>query len=85
MRSSVYKPDSMDGEVIQLDVLNYLVQKSVSHGVKICKGVCLETEDDSVNRKLIKLLLGAKVVIGCSVVKNWHCGFLIGCCVQLCC
>lgn len=46
-------PDSMDSEVIQLDVLNNLIQKSVSHGVKICKRVCLEkTRWRNVNRMI---------------------------------
>lgn len=45
----MYKPDPVDGEVIQLDVLNYLIQKSVSHGVKICKCVRLQTQKQNEN------------------------------------
>lgn len=58
----MFKPDSVDGEVVQLDVLNYLVHKSISHGVKIRKCIHLETE----NERMSNLNCGPyDVVIGC--------------------
>lgn len=35
-------PYPANGEVVELDVLNDLVQQSVSHGVEICKRVGLQ-------------------------------------------
>lgn len=37
-------PEPPDGEVVQLDMLNDLIQQPVRHGVKICKRVALQKE-----------------------------------------
>ena len=39
-------PHSANGEVVELDVLNDLVQQSVSHGVEICKRVGLTNRQE---------------------------------------
>lgn len=51
-------PDPANGEVIQLDVLNDLVQQSVSHGVKICKRVGLQKTRQKNEERALETLPG---------------------------